>query len=75
MEFPQNFHGQSAFKVWNDIHKFKNKNLLHKCHTESTVAALKWIVLCNRVANATTAAAQMQLHAAQVRRRAAWVEW
>jgi hypothetical protein len=24
--------------------------LLHKCHTESAVAALKWIVLCNRAA-------------------------
>jgi hypothetical protein len=49
MKLPQNIHGQSALKVRNDIHKFK-KILLHKCHTESTVAALKWIILCNTVA-------------------------
>jgi hypothetical protein len=45
MGLPQNFHGQSAR---NDIHELKK--LLHKCHTESTVAILKWIVLCNRLA-------------------------
>jgi hypothetical protein len=44
MEFSQNVHGQSALKVRHET------ILLHKCHTESTVAALKWIVLCNRVA-------------------------
>jgi hypothetical protein len=49
MELPQNIHGQSALKVRNDIHKLK-KVLLHKCHIEPTVAALKRIILCNRVA-------------------------
>jgi hypothetical protein len=50
MEFPQNIHRQSAHNVRNDIHKFKKKILLHECRTESTVEALKWIVLYNRVA-------------------------
>jgi hypothetical protein len=62
------------------IHKLK-KILLHKCHTESTVAALNLMDNLMQqgslprflsAESATTATAQMRHRAAQVRRHAAW---
>jgi hypothetical protein len=79
--FPWNFHRismDSPHLRCGMISINEKITLLHKCHTESTDAAFKWIVLCNRVSfpellsaeSAITAAAQMRRHAAQMRRHA-----